>query len=391
MNKIVRTLACAAAAIAAASAWAQAEDLDDEDSVDTTESETSELADAGEEMAAVSSEAAAKPSVAKAPDGKVFHLMPLCRLIEGRCELRFPGATEWIVAEEDRFYPLGSTFRTVGQESRLAIQFGYESEVVLSGNSSFGVLPAPLGDKRRTIALLSGKLGIKLPRNLAQGLFSVTAPGFTAYDLAGESLYSYRSTGDGDEAVVRCVTGFMAIKGRHFEIPKMTVANELKIRTSKDLLFTGLYGNSGDFIVRLDQGVVSVKDFETGDEKPEPRFLDWHLSPKTVARIHRAMPSIGERMSVTVMTFDASGDLRNRCAFTEGRAEINTGEQGTGALAALEAERAKKAAAAADAVSEEEGDEEDEEEDSSSGDSDSSSDDSGDSGDSDDSGDDDIF
>ena len=361
MNKIVRTLSCAVAAFAAASTWAQFEELGEE-APEASENAISELADAGEEVAAVSSDAAAKPQAAKAPDGKVFHLMPLCRLVEGRCELMMPGSREWAPVEEDRFYPLGCSFRTVGAESRLAIQFGAESEAVLSGNSSFGVLPAPLGDKKRSVALMSGRLGVKLPRNLAPGLFSVTAPGFTVYDLAGESLYSYRNTGDGDEAVVRCVTGLMAIRGRHFEIPKMTVANELKIRTSQDLLFTGLYGNSGDFVVRLDQGIVSVRDFETNTEKAEPRVLDWHLSPKTAVRVHRAMPTIGERMSVTVMTFDASGELRNRCAFTEGRAEINTGEQGVGALAALEAERAKKAAEAADVVSEEEGDEEEAEE-----------------------------
>ena len=33
-------------------------------------------------------------------------------------------------------------------------------------------------------------------------------------------------------------------------------------------------------------------------------------------------------MAVTVMTFDAAGELRNRCAFTEGRVEVNSGELG---------------------------------------------------------------
>jgi hypothetical protein len=367
MNKIVRTLACATAAIAAVSAWADLDELEDEPT-DSSEAETSELAD---DEAALStdddSDKSAKPAAAKAPDGKVFHLMPLCRLIEGRCELKMPGASEWVTAEEDRFYPLGCSFRTVGADSKLTIQFGYECEAVLVGNSSFGILPAALGEQKRAVALISGKLGLKLPRTLAAGLFSVTAPGFTVYDIAGESLYSYKRTGDGDEAVVRCVTGSMAIKGRHFEIPKMTVANELKIRSSQDLLFTGLYGNSGDFIVKLDQGVVSTTDFETKEETISPSVLDWHLSPKTAVRIHRAMPSIGERMSVTVMTFDTSGELRNRCAFTEGRPEVNTGEQGAGALAEQEAARAKKAAEAADAVSEEEGDEEDDEGDADSG------------------------
>ena len=102
------------------------------------------------------------------------------------------------------------------------------------------------------------------------------------------------------------------------------------------------------------------------------------------------LPTIGEKMSVTVMTFDASGELRNRCAFTEGRAEINTGEQGVGALADQEAERAKKAAEAADAVSEEEGDEDEGGEESGDSGTKASSDDSGTKASSDDSGD-DVF
>ncbi|MBR6157313.1 MAG: hypothetical protein IKQ27_10165, partial [Lachnospiraceae bacterium] len=80
---------------------------------------------------------------------------------------------------------------------------------------------------------------------------------------------TYRRTGDGDEAVVRCVTGTMAMKGRHFSIEKMSAANELKVRTSHDNLFTGLFGNSGDIVVKLDQGMVSVQDFETKEFNDE--------------------------------------------------------------------------------------------------------------------------
>ena len=38
------------------------------------------------------------------------------------------------------------------------------------------------------------------------------------------------------------------------------------------------------------------------------------------------MPSVGERMSVTMMTFDSAGTMQNHFAFAEGRAEVNTGE-----------------------------------------------------------------
>jgi hypothetical protein len=33
-------------------------------------------------------------------------------------------------------------------------------------------------------------------------------------------------------------------------------------------------------------------------------------------------------MSVTAMTFNEAGEMKNRCAFSERRAEINTGEMG---------------------------------------------------------------
>ena len=158
----------------------------------------------------------------------------------------------------------------------------------------------------------------------------MNAPGFSVYNPAGRSRYTYKTMddGEGDEALVRCVTQTMSIKGRHFDITGMKAANELRIRTSKDNLFTALYGKSGDIAVKLDQGRIFVKDFATGKVNQEDKFLDWRLSPETVVRIHRALPAIGERMSVTVMTFDSHGELKNRCAFAEGLAEVNSGELG---------------------------------------------------------------
>jgi hypothetical protein len=260
----------------------------------------------------------------------------------------------------------------------MVIQFGQGSEVTLSGASSFVTFPQALGERKRMIALDSGLITVKLPRGLGAGMFTVTAPGFTVENLDGDSRYSYRKTGDGDDAVVRCVTGAMQITGRHFSIAKMTAANEIRIRTSQDNLFTGLFGNSGDVVVKLDQGLVAVQDFETKEFTDEPRYLDWHLSPKTAVRIHRAVPEVGERMSVAVMTFDTKGELQNRCSFAEGRSEINSGEEGAGVLAQRDADAAKKAAETAELISIEEGDEEEEEEDS---EEDAGSDDEGSSGD----------
>lgn len=381
MNILVKTLACASAVVAASAAWAQFEDEADFD--EPVDSE--EVSSADEEEAEAESEESEAPAGEKKAEVKTsrkvsldkpFHLMPLCRLLEGVGEVRRPGAAGWVAIEEGRFYPLGSAYRTAGASSRMAIQFGDGSEVLMSGAAAFVTLPQTLGEKRRVIALDAGTITVKLPRGLAPGMFSVTAPGFTVENLEGDSRYTYRRTGDGDEAVVRCVTGTMAMKGRHFSIEKMSAANELKVRTSHDNLFTGLFGNSGDIVVKLDQGMVSVQDFETKEFNEEPRYLDWHLSPKTAVRIHRAVPEIGDRMSVAVMTFDINGELQNRCAFAEGRSEINSGEEGAGVLAKQEEDAAKKAAEAAEtiALDEEEEEEEESDDDSASDDEDSSSD-----------------
>lgn len=145
---------------------------------------------------------------------------------------------------------------------------------------------------------------------------------------AGESRYVYTKTVDGDEVLVRCVTKSLSLKGRNFDIASMRAANELKIRSSNDFLATSLYGMSGDILVKLDQGCFSYRDLGTGEMKVEEKTLDWKLSPRTVVRIYRGKNDLGSNLSVTVITFDARGDLKNRCAFTEHCIEVNSGELG---------------------------------------------------------------
>lgn len=327
MNGIVRVLVCGFAAFAAICAFAQ------------------EGSSAGEAAGAHEAEGV----VPKQEQEKFFFALPMCRLLEGVGEVLKPGAASWVAIEEGRFYPLGCSYRTKGAASKLEIQFGADSAVLLGGDTSFGTVAQPLGVKSRVLILQSGTIDLKLPRNLPEGLMTVTAPGFSVLNPAGDSRYAYSATGDGDVAVVRCVTGSLAVKGRHFSIPAMHAANEVRIRTSQDVLFTGLYGTSGDYIVNLDQGAFAAKDLETDKETVSEKTLAWKLSPQTTVRIHRAVPAIGERMSVTVMTFDSTGGLMNRCAFVEGRPELSTGEQGEAAIREKEA-AAKKAADAAGAV-----------------------------------------
>lgn len=345
-------IACLSLAAVFASACAFADDFDDlldDDGASAPAASGDEAVSGGGEAAesgpAEGEDAVADAGASARPARNLFYLLPFCRQLEGVGEVAMPGSPRWATAEEGKYYPLGSRFRAVGAASRVRIKFGPECEVLVKGDSSIGTRAARTGDNTRAFDLSSGTVIVKLPNNMPAGAVTVNSPGFSAYNLAGRSRFKYTATGDGDEASIRCVTQAMSVKGRHFDITGMRAANEVRIRTSQDMLFTGIYGISGDVNVKLDQGRIQVKDYATGEVSEQDKTLDWRLSPGTAVRIHRAVPAIGERMCAAVMTFDARGELKNRCAFVEGLVEANTGELGPTSKKDL-AELEKRAAAA---------------------------------------------
>ena len=262
-----------------------------------------------------------------APAVKFFTTLPLCRRVERGASVCPPGG-QWKEAEEGRFYPFGTAFRAE-KDGILVVAFGSGSTVTVRDGSEFGTRVQPVGEPSRTIVLVRGTVDLKLQENLSEGLFFVTAPGFQVKNPAGESKFTYADRGDGDEAVVRCVTGSLAVEGRHFAIPMMHAANEVKIRTSRDHLTTILYGTSGDYAVKLDQGLRNKEEFDDEGKiklTTEKGELEWHLTPFTKIVINRSLPAIGERMSVHTMAFDAAGERKSECYFCEGRAEVNSGE-----------------------------------------------------------------
>ena len=318
MKNIARFISVAAT-VCGLSLWAQDDDVED-DATTTTETTTEggEEADVGIDIGGQIHHTKSEP--------KYFYTLPTVAKLEGTANVLKPGARDWEAAAEGRFYPLGSVFRTVGAATRLTVALGRECSVSMSGEASFGTRSQGLAVKSRAILLKGGVITVDLPRNLPEGLVFVEAPGFSVINPAGKSAYRYVKTGDGDKATIRCVTGSLAIQGLHFTILSMRAANEVCIQTSQDALFTGIYGTRGDYICKLDQGLVKIRDVETGESHTEQKFLEWKVSPQTAVRIQRAVPEIGENMSVTVMTFDAAGNLKNRCAFAENRFEVNSGE-----------------------------------------------------------------
>ena len=293
------------------------------------------------------------PDLAAKPE-KFFFPLVRCRLIEG-CSVKVMKSptADWTEAEEGRFYPLGSAFRVEAQEgAQVKAEFAFGEKAVLKATNAveFATEEIEIGAPSRTVLLQKGRLFFDLPRSLPDGMFAVKAPFFACANLAGESVFDYASAGDGDEVVVRCVTGSMALQGQHYKIARMGAANQVRIRTTGDSLFTSLRGESGDYVVTLDQGLVQDKNFETGEVKDVPKTLDFSLSPQCAIKIFRKKAAVAGRMIVATMTFNPAGDILNRCAFAEGRSNVNSGELVVPDSIPAEKEKAKDADAEAATV-----------------------------------------
>ncbi len=287
---------------------------------------------------------------------KVFFSLIRCIRAEGVVQILKPGTTEWVNAEEGRFYPLGSTFRTAKSDAgdpNAEFAFGSECKLLMTSCAEVATAQMEVGSKTREVILKAGKFSLNLPRTLKDGAFTVSAPFFKCENLAGESTFEYAKLADGDEAVVRVVTGSLSLNGRHYSIARMGAANQIRIRTTGDDLFTSLRGESGDYKVTLDQGLVTEKDFVAGTSQDKPKTLDFSLSPQCAVKIFRATSAVGGRTVVSMMTFNPAGQMMNRCAFAENRANVNSGELVIETIA-TESEKSEKKdnAAAAEDVEE---------------------------------------
>lgn len=262
----------------------------------------------------------------KQPEPKYFHALPQCSYVDGTVEVLLPGQKEWRPIEFGRYYPFTSVFRSVTPSSKVKISFGKTVHVLMKGVGNFSSRKEEIGSKTRTVVLGEGKIKLLLPQNMRGGYLFVSAPGFEASELSGDLEFTRRLVGDGDDVFIKCISGSIDVVGRHYKLLKMQAQSAVRIRTSHDVLFSRIEGISGDTLAKIDQGLVEVKNYETGTSKIEPKTLDWKVSPQTNIRIHRAKSTSSDNISVTAMTFDASGVMCNCTVFVENRYEINSGE-----------------------------------------------------------------
>lgn len=308
MNRVL-TGFCACAALCAPFAAAAQED--------------GSSADAATEAIA---ESLAKAASAKS-GAKHFHALVKFAHSSGDVSVKLPRQNDFKPAEEGRFYPNGSVFRVTAATEPAVFEFGPEALVNVKGDAEFGTREIAIGEKSRTVVMMKGSVSVSLPRTMPTGLFTVAYPSFTARDLAGESNHEIVPSGDGEEAVVHVITGMLALEGAHYKVARMSAADRVRIRTTGGALFTSLRGEAGDYKVTLEQGVAAYRDPISGESKEQVRSIDYSLTPQCAIKIFRKRSQIGSRMAVSVMTFDAAGEMRNRYTFAEGTAKVNFGEE----------------------------------------------------------------
>ena len=311
MNRIL-TRFCACAALCVPFAVAAQEEVAEEGA---------NAATAAEGAAEVQAGAAAAKSAAKH-----FHALVKLAFSSDNVTVKLPRTDAFVPAVEGKFYPNGSVFRVSAAAEPAVFEFGPETLVKADGDVEFGTRETAIGETSRTLTMVKGALSVSLPRTMPTGLFSVAYPNFTAKDLAGDSRHELNPSGDGDEAVVHVITGMLALDGAHYKVVRMSAADRVRIRTTGEALFTSLRGEAGDYKVTLDQGVVTYRDPISGETKEQVRSIDYSLTPQCAIKIFRKC-SLSGRMAVSVMTFDAAGEMRNRYTFAEGTPKINFGEE----------------------------------------------------------------
>jgi hypothetical protein len=264
----------------------------------------------------------------KKSTAKHFHTLVRLTFANDNVSVKLPRQTEFKPAVEGKFYPNGSVFRvTEAGGEPVVFEFGPEVLLKVAGAAEFATREVALSENTRTVMMMNGTVSMSLPRTMPTGLFSVAYPNFTAKDLAGESNHTLVTTGDGDEATVHVVTGMLSLDGAHYKVARMSAADRIRIRTTGGALFTSLRGEAGDCKVTLDQGISAYRDPVSGEKKEQVRHLDYNLTPQCAIKIFRKRSQVGGRMAVSVMTFDAAGEVRNRYTFAEGTAKINFGEE----------------------------------------------------------------
>ena len=257
--------------------------------------------------------AVAEPASAAAPlqTGKIF--LPLVRAmyIQGVCEANNPDVGDFKPVQENKAYPLGSSFRT-GPNGSAIIVLSAQENVQLMASSEAIVVAAEKNPDARIVRLVSGKIKTNLRDNLPEGCFGVETANTSCKNIMGRGEYSLTTEANTETFQAGTVTGSARIEGPQYEIPALRAANTINIQTATDHSFSRLTSVSGDFSIILQKGA----------EAP----VNYAMSPKAVIKIWRENAPVGGRAVISTLVVSPTGMARHRFAYAEGRPNLATGE-----------------------------------------------------------------
>ena len=262
-----------------------------------------------------------------------YYKLIRCGEVHGTVQVLRPRTKEPVNAVMGKYYPLGSVITACSSEGKHGVEassaifdFGKAALVRVNEGGEFSTREAKDGDGCRTIVLRAGRVDMILPRQMKVGEFQVAAPHFTCKDLSGESTFEFTNDGHNDDTRIHLKSGLMAVEGPHYSIAQMRAGDTLRITTRDDNAYTLLDGQSGIYMVKLDQGIRRDKDPLTQEVKDSKVETNFEISPKAQVKIWRRKAKVGGNTVVSTMAMDATGAIKTRRVFAENRFNVNSGE-----------------------------------------------------------------
>ena len=231
--------------------------------------------------------------------------------IQGLCEVKNPDVGQYVPAQNNKAYPLGSFFRT-GLGGSASLLFSAQESAQLLENSEVVALCAEKNPNARVIRLLAGKIKTNLRDNMPEGSFGVETPNTACKNSVGRAEFSLTSDAALETLQIATITGSSRVEGPQYHIPALRAANTVNIQTAADRSLTRLTSVSGDFAIILEKGA----------EEP----VTFGMTPKAVVKIWRENAPVGGRAIISTLVVAPSGMARHRFAYAVGRDDLTTGE-----------------------------------------------------------------
>lgn len=231
--------------------------------------------------------------------------------MQGACEVKTPDNGSFELAQQEKYYPMGTIFRT-GTSSSVILLFSANDFVKLEENSEVTII-SPEGKADARVAQLSqGHISTTLRDNLAEGLFAVSTPNSVCRNVSGRGVFKLIKTSEFELFHVATITGAMRVEGPQYTIAALRAANTLEIQTAPDRSLSRLTSVSGDFAISLENGTDSPVTFG--------------MTPKAVVKIWRENAPVGGRSIISTLVVSPTGIARHRFVYAEGRSVLTTGE-----------------------------------------------------------------